>query len=144
MRYGAAREHPRLRGDNGVVGRPNFPALGTSPLTRGQPDNVARTKLAIRNIPAYAGTTQHDSQTPTQEPEHPRLRGDNPLLRVSHRQDPGTSPLTRGQRLPCTISFSPLWNIPAYAGTTQGRFRGVALGQEHPRLRGDNTSTNSM
>ena len=92
-------EHPRIRGENWDDERRHDPYAGTSPHTRGKPDEQEDIIQAIRNIPAYAGKTTvlwHISKAP-----------------------PGTSPHTRGKLVVLTFASNDYRNIPAYAGKTQ-------------------------
>ena len=56
-RRGSRGDHPRSRGENKVEGLVGVADLGSSPLTRGKPDN-RRLQVAGRGlIPAHAGKT---------------------------------------------------------------------------------------
>ena len=49
--------HPRSRGENTSTDATNTRATGSSPLTRGKPEQVAEFKIRPRLIPAHAGKT---------------------------------------------------------------------------------------
>ena len=150
--------HPRLRGELcfPVARRSN--RNGSSPLTRGTQTPPHRCEQGARFIPAYAGNSIIDSTSLLMASVHPRLRGELTVTCVSAKETPGSSPLTRGTRLPCSSSAtvnrgsSPLtrgtlkssaplrprsWFIPAYAGNSL-KFSLVRLFLSvHPRLRGE-------
>ena len=69
--------HPRSRGEN----RPVWPTCrtitGSSPLTRGKPDDSYATFGSIRLIPAHAGKTPQGRARRYRQPAHPRSRGEN-------------------------------------------------------------------
>ena len=90
--------HPRSRGENKVEGLVGVADLGSSPLTRGKPDNVVSQGHELRLIPAHAGKTFQAELEMIQERAHPRSRGENPLT---------------GR---CRASG--VWLIPAHAGKT--------------------------
>ena len=115
------KEHPRARGENRRIRRHVLRMFGTSPRTRGKLRLGFNTNHIWGNIPAHAGKTP---------PVKPPLA--TPV---------GTSPRTRGKPLP-TVSFhTPPGNIPAHAGKTASWTRPVPAMGEHPRARGENSST---
>ena len=57
MNHSAAREHPRVCGENGAGVLPFVELQGTSPRMRGKPDEQYAEVKALGNIPAYAGKT---------------------------------------------------------------------------------------
>ena len=114
-------EHPRARGENSDWGSIPIIYGGTSPRTRGKHLIGLVHQGFDLNIPAHAGKTP---------PVKPPLA--TPV---------GTSPRTRGKPLP-TVSFhTPPGNIPAHAGKTASWTRPVPAMGEHPRARGENSST---
>ena len=92
------RAHPRSRGENVRPGAPQHQEGGSSPLTRGKPDN-GRVHLHGRGlIPAHAGKTRAQQESATQVRAHPRSRGENGSATRGTRLFQGSSPLTRGKR----------------------------------------------
>ncbi|ERH21128.1 hypothetical protein HMPREF1980_02426 [Actinomyces sp. oral taxon 172 str. F0311] len=71
--------------------------VGSSPLTRGKPNNFNLTQGTCRLIPAHAGKTCERSRRANSRWAHPRSRGENMLRRKSPAYMAGSSPLTRGK-----------------------------------------------
>ena len=95
-----ARAHPRSRGENAaqVVGLDGI--KGSSPLTRGKRGPPGRWRGRSGLIPAHAGKTNHVLERAVGRGAHPRSRGENALDVDPTDVDDGSSPLTRGKRLP--------------------------------------------
>ena len=135
-------DHPRLRGVDASALYGVRPACGSSPLTRGRPGGDARAALRWRIIPAYAGSTEDEKRTCNKRWDHPRLRGVDGMPSARATKCPGSSPLTRGRRGLRGRESWLLRIIPAYAGSTCVENLSFAPGQDHPRLRGVDTTTN--
>ena len=131
------REHPRIRGDHGMRTATSSTRVGTSPHTRGSQLASSGATVDIGNIPAYAGITSVIGALSMAWWEHPRIRGDHDALSTVRFSVTGTSPHTRGSRLPRGHSALNAGNIPAYAGITRMGCAGEGGGREHPRIRGD-------
>ena len=69
--------HPRSRGENLGCLRVRQGHLGSSPLTRGKPDQRTYAPLRPRLIPAHAGKTRRPGPQPRRPRAHPRSRGEN-------------------------------------------------------------------
>ena len=111
---------------------------GSSPLTRGKPTPRRSTGRPSGLIPAHAGKTATACTNATTWGAHPRSRGENYRSISDCRSELGSSPLTRGKRLPERFSRDWLGLIPAHAGKT-GDYRRVPVREgAHPRSRGEN------
>ena len=132
------REHPRIRGENQLVQLFTGGIQGTSPHTRGKRNGHSAVTPVVRNIPAYAGKTRTQSTRTPSTREHPRIRGENPLLEGPIRHQPGTSPHTRGKPRQQQLGSVSARNIPAYAGKTYSIPARLITSKEHPRIRGEN------
>ena len=98
---------------------------------------------AQRNIPACAGKT-HIHQIAGHAPkEHPRVRGESQWKPKIKSKLKGTSPRARGK--PWGSQLPAIWwgNIPACAGKTQSAAGFDTIGEEHPRVRGENSALKS-
>ena len=129
--------HPRVRGELSVRDTRCQPPVGSSPRTRGTPDDPARGPGLGRFIPAYAGNSPSPSGSPASRPVHPRVRGELQQRAVRVVPTVGSSPRTRGTPnlrigIPCTIRF-----IPAYAGNSADGERPDTPSPVHPRVRGE-------
>ena len=92
-------------------------------------------------IPAHAGKTRNAKAAALAVGAHPRSRGEN-SMRLSNRiPEDGSSPLTRGKRVPGCEVLRDAGLIPAHAGKTVS---GSGIRQRvgaHPRSRGENASS---
>ena len=131
-------EHPRIRGENAVLRKASNGNVGTSPHTRGKPVSAVAPLVGDRNIPAYAGKTGFRKAAAEVNQEHPRIRGENGVLRLIHPPKGGTSPHTRGKRANLLRFDCEQRNIPAYAGKTLWVVTNTQSAEEHPRIRGEN------
>mgnify|MGYP000873947103 CR=1 FL=1 len=111
-------DHPRSRGVYAWEASARAPALGSSPLARGLPDDGEVVMRDRGIIPARAGFTSKTSRCRGRGTDHPRSRGVYVYFRRDRINVVGSSPLARG--LPRGSSgISPHhWIIPARAGFT--------------------------
>ena len=133
--------HPRSRGENVLLAERAGIAAGSSPLTRGKHDPRAQRSRPRRLIPAHAGKTVMMTSASGRRPAHPRSRGENVHAPTSAPSGYGSSPLTRGKRVPPQGHGEAEGLIPAHAGKTPSpgaREHGYAA---HPRSRGENCIT---
>ena len=134
----APQAHPRSRGENGVSPPVRSSPIGSSPLTRGKPQQAALAVHALRLIPAHAGKTGMAGTRRWRTTAHPRSRGENIKAAVSVVVEWGSSPLTRGkQRAQLGRHFRP-GLIPAHAGKTRCSTPLPTAMTAHPRSRGEN------
>ena len=152
------RAHPRSRGENSNSAFMTSSGWGSSPLTRGKRNPDAPRRGARGLIPAHAGKTVWAPTVPGWRWAHPRSRGENYRSTSGHSCVLGSSPLTRGKRIPCHVvrvagGSSPLTRgkqaghrlclryrglIPAHAGKTLGWGGRWVASWAHPRSRGEN------
>ena len=117
MNVWKAADHPRIRGEHGLLRQVSGEPLGSSPHTRGAPRARHDRRVERGIIPAYAGSTS------------PAARGCPTAL--------GSSPHTRGAPAFTAQVGVDLRIIPAYAGSTDTT-RGPTLSPaDHPRIRGE-------
>ena len=134
------RDHPRIRGEHGLLGPDVSSGQGSSPHTRGA-QSAARPEGRFHGIiPAYAGSTRipdpRRSQGPGSSPhtrgaptwtsfggasvwDHPRIRGEHFMNVRNAAPSPGSSPHTRGAHERHVVIYECGRIIPAYAGSTQ-------------------------
>ena len=112
-------DHPRIRGEHGMSFRRRTWTSGSSPHTRGAPALDVGGAQLDGIIPAYAGSTLRNAYKLTKLEDHPRIRGEHrPGAHLDERLC-GSSPHTRGARLPNFPASPKIWIIPAYAGSTR-------------------------
>ena len=110
--------HPRSRGENPTATFSAASMTGSSPLTRGKLD-CGLDGVELRGlIPAHAGKTQARAAEALPGRAHPRSRGENSEHASTYWTLPGSSPLTRGKRLPRPARTQESGLIPAHAGKT--------------------------
>ena len=139
LRSRRARAHPRSRGENLVCAQEGQGSGGSSPLTRGKRSTHDRRRTARRLIPAHAGKTRPPPVSQSKPGAHPRSRGENPGQLGTGIVGAGSSPLTRGKRVPVISHTQVAGLIPAHAGKTQAGRPAWARRPAHPRSRGENT-----
>ena len=135
---GAARAHPRSRGENIVRPVCRRSWNGSSPLTRGKQDKGSTRGEGAGLIPAHAGKTRARRARSWASRAHPRSRGENCGESWPAQAELGSSPLTRGKPRGGARGSSGGGLIPAHAGKTQCRRLRRRGDQAHPRSRGEN------
>ena len=107
---------------------------------RGTPVGFRSRGLSAGIIPAYAGNTSTQSETPPAPRDHPRVCGEHIPRRIQHALHLGSSPRMRGTPFErCDVSVR-LGIIPAYAGNTCRRCCGCRQSEDHPRVCGEHNS----
>ncbi len=114
---------------------------GSPPHTRGQHPEDLEFLPTCRITPAYAGTTSYAWIVALGFEDHPRIRGDNTLLKEIRWNLVGSPPHTRGQLFTQNSCDDSGRITPAYAGTTLMLLILMQKSRDHPRIRGDNGST---
>ena len=111
--------------------------LGSSPHARGTLDLRHAIVKTQGIIPACAGNTPRSRPTVVVCRDHPRMRGEHPLLRAVHIPIQGSSPHARGTHDGRIAGRYRDGIIPACAGNTSvGGFTIRGFG-DHPRMRGE-------
>ena len=112
----AASVHPRIRGERKYLSKLDAIDHGSSPHTRGTLDDKTLMVPRDRFIPAYAGNACRCRPWRAICTVHPRIRGERPLKLAARLHAHGSSPHTRGTRLPALSCPRDRRFIPAYAG----------------------------
>ena len=133
------RDHPRSRGENRGSRNRRGRRKGSSPLTRGKRRDAEVRGHVEGIIPAHAGKTQTGAAVRSTRRDHPRSRGENKQLQHGAVIALGSSPLTRGKRLPAGRPPHGRGIIPAHAGKTPSAWSPCSRRRDHPRSRGENT-----
>ena len=96
--------------------------------------------MFARITPAHAGKRPDQALNNRHPGDHPRTRGEKPLLTQCKIHEKGSPPHTRGKVSPA-FTFSAKWRItPAHAGKSQARSLKRALRGDHPRTRGEKSA----
>ena len=110
--------HPRSRGVDGCRTLGRASGHGSSPLTRGRPDEVSQFVGQEGLIPAHAGSTPLLRAEEGRARAHPRSRGVDEKSAPTLSQYTGSSPLTRGRLAGQAGGVELERLIPAHAGST--------------------------
>ena len=116
-----SRDHPRIRGEHRAVSTRGWRKAGSSPHTRGALRQAHGALGFPRIIPAYAGSTR------------------SPCRRTTGSA--GSSPHTRGAQEARRPRRRESRIIPAYAGSTWRTVKLWSGKRDHPRIRGEHTTT---
>ena len=95
-------------------------------------------RLTTRLIPACAGKTVLIVPVPSPVAAHPRVCGENGVLRRHRVMHEGSSPRVRGKLTPQVRRYIYNGLIPACAGKTTAERAQVGAGGAHPRVCGEN------
>ena len=135
------RDHPRIRGEHAQGSCATSPSWGSSPHTRGAPPHQPPPVVGGRIIPAYAGSTPTRPDRASWVEDHPRIRGEHVPAELGVGDAGGSSPHTRGARPRPRGALAQARIIPAYAGSTPTCPRRASPSRDHPRIRGEHTTT---
>ena len=130
-------DHPRSRGEYVNQAAGWCYGRGSSPLSRGIPRHTHRPSLGRGIIPALAGNTKLMGSARLSQRDHPRSRGEYVSSFSVPRGAQGSSPLSRGIR---NVQEPPGIQeriIPALAGNTTGSNFTGCPSTDHPRSRGE-------
>ena len=111
--------------------------LGSPPLAREPLLTGAWDALKGRITPARAGTTQRNKTAQDEVWDHPRSRGNHPILRKTDGFMAGSPPLAREPLRVDRRDFEREGITPARAGTTSYQGRSKEAAEDHPRSRGN-------
>ena len=117
---------------------------GSPPPARGE-DNIVGYNVQWSGItPACAGRSHYNRNSRFAAWDHPRLRGEKKGFCRSRRLCTGSPPPARGEgpQKPHIIGSSGI--TPACAGRSEGDIFGVSIDRDHPRLRGEKSTSTSV
>ena len=135
------KDHPRIRGEHKTVAISVNTFEGSSPHTRGAHGLRAAFEQRVGIIPAYAGSTSSSVVASSSPADHPRIRGEHIVQCAPNGQGQGSSPHTRGARVAAAVDYRDRRIIPAYAGSTWRAKTTFHTGRDHPRIRGEHSTS---
>ena len=138
------RDHPRVRGEHIPQLLTGLLPAGSSPRARGAPLLGDPRWLAPGIIPACAGSTPRRAGRSVSWRDHPRVRGEHTLALGGKRSTGGSSPRARGALDEDGVLRRQRGIIPACAGSTRTCTARVTRRRDHPRVRGEHYSSESM
>ena len=133
--------HPRVGGENPAATVRKATECGSSPRGRGKLMGRIRLLTPPRLIPAWAGKTLYSPRSAAPRPAHPRVGGENTLMRAETGAEFGSSPRGRGKPHDRRVPRHCRRLIPAWAGKTPGAEHRAAGDPAHPRVGGENLDT---
>ena len=126
-----------MRGEQTFVPLPVCAIAGSPPLARGTAPAVRLSCCLAGITPACAGNRRNHHSRRRRRGDHPRLRGEQLLLRQEYIQMEGSPPLARGtEYAPCSGRGEGRIT-PACAGNSPRSLCRSAASRDHPRLRGE-------
>ena len=133
-------DHPRSCGANAWNRICNGDKCGSSPLVRGQLEQLRNMLSRVRIIPARAGPTSLCVMSQVCYSDHPRSCGANSVSASSLYPCDGSSPLVRGQLCDGLAFTLRIRIIPARAGPTTVDMETLFFLPDHPRSCGANVN----
>ena len=130
-------DHPRMRGEDQYLEVDNASGEGSPPHARGRPMSGMRVSLQNGITPACAGKTLRLFSLATERRDHPRMRGEDPLLYSGLATFQGSPPHARGRRRGDGLKQIIIRITPACAGKTIRRKTKYKFAWDHPRMRGE-------
>ena len=131
------RDHPRVCGEHDIQLPPPLADLGSSPRMRGARITDIGDTVAVRIIPAYAGSTPACDLQRHNTGDHPRVCGEHRSICRAYRPIGGSSPRMRGAPVVHVGGYRARGIIPAYAGSTHRRPSLAWCRRDHPRVCGE-------
>ena len=133
-----------MRGEQAIKSLPPQRQMGSPPLARGTAKYLSAFAHAARITPACAGNSGQTYAVIGCVRDHPRLRGEQrPLFHLSFPCG-GSPPLARGTEILPRAFRVPNRITPACAGNSLVHQIRMRVSRDHPRLRGEQTSKNSL
>ena len=136
--WAARRAHPRVCGENVILGETIDGILGSSPRVRGKRGATHHRRAVRRLIPACAGKTRTRTGSSSASRAHPRVCGENCCCCQPSDRHRGSSPRVRGKQSSRSSTPRLPGLIPACAGKTPGVSPPSSLLGAHPRVCGEN------
>ena len=114
------------------------PTQGSPPRVRGKPAAAVASYIGYRITPACAGKTCSLRVRASRRRDHPRVCGENVRPCRCPRWGTGSPPRVRGKRVLRLHFRRPRGITPACAGKTCIALIRRAIGEDHPRVCGEN------
>ena len=133
----ATGDHPRMRGEDATRDVREELNPGSPPHARGRRQDGLVHDVLERITPACAGKTSSCRRRRHRPADHPRMRGEDWLVRWALAESSGSPPHARGRRA-SEVSLKGLEGItPACAGKTPSTGGATRTTTDHPRMRGE-------
>ena len=133
--------HPRVCGEQITPSWMSARRCGSSPRVRGTAVVVVVQQHGVRFIPACAGNRRTPSPSSLILSVHPRVCGEQRIIRAGCTKTTGSSPRVRGTGTQRGLMTQQLRFIPACAGNRERLRQGCRSGPVHPRVCGEQESS---
>ncbi len=135
-----SRKHPRVCGEDPKLSLSMSSKMETPPRMRGRSSLRDRKQKVCGNTPAYAGKMKLITLKQTDSRKHPRVCGEDCLIRTIMIRSLETPPRMRG-RYCLSFPYTPRKrNTPAYAGKIWSVPPLWSRSEKHPRVCGEDQS----
>src|SRR6266511_2192055 len=134
-------DHPRVRGERLSFEDGDPRSLGPPPRTRGTRVRGGSWGSGLGTTPAYAGNATGRCRSCGRLRDHPRVRGERSMIDRPRMRREGPPPRTRGTRGSAAHVPTHPGTTPAYAGNAPDRAAHHSSCRDHPRVRGERSST---
>ena len=130
-------DHPRVGGEQDATSS-GYPGGNGSPPRRRGAVGVGDCRTLRRRItPASAGSRARSPNSPTSEPDHPRVGGEQVSRVLNVRMPNGSPPRRRGADCPPGPGARRGRITPASAGSSSSSWSWARRGADHPRVGGE-------
>ena len=133
-------DHPRMRGEKSYQSGYIQNSLGSPPHARGKVVSHGISWHYLRITPACAGKSKQSPYTSRRWWDHPRMRGEKPMVSASMGAPPGSPPHARGKARQKALACPAAGITPACAGKSRVLSGLDPATQDHPRMRGEKAS----
>ncbi len=136
-------DHPRACGEQFTILSLFAFAAGSSPRVRGTGIFIYFVYIYFGIIPARAGSSVPRSGPCRPGGDHPRVRGEQPLVLTMPSLFEGSSPRMRGAAVHRRTANLVPGIIPAHAGSSCRHLESRGTGRDHPRACGEQSRSHS-
>ena len=130
-----------MRGEKKLIIVKSPLAEGSPPLARGKDASGFRDRYSTRITPACAGKRSDLTRFLNHSQDHPRLRGEKTIYNQKGWPEGGSPPLARGKAQFAVNTHAPGGITPACAGKRLFRTLLRRACWDHPRLRGEKSTS---
>ena len=127
-------------GENVLIYHGLFMCLGSPPRVRGKHEREGEVFFGQRITPACAGKTRTRVSVPPEKRDHPRVCGENLKKFCNAARTGGSPPRVRGKHVGLVKRATRSRITPACAGKTCILAHDNLVGEDHPRVCGENAN----
>ena len=128
---------PRVRGEQNGGDLVKLHRTGSPPRARGAARDLVCVGRGSGITPACAGSSTGPAPAGSSPGDHPRVRGEQGLMRFTPQAGSGSPPRARGAGLVGQVAVAAHGITPACAGSSGRPGPGRRSSRDHPRVRGE-------